>query len=100
MNAGPTAHGTPRRRRCRRCRGGVAKAVRAGLLIFFLFPLVAMSVQYVWRAHTVHGLPSALVVQCLDGTAQFLLDAVNDPVRAVLYLALVAAITRIYRWLR
>lgn len=69
--------------------------VRLSLVAFFTFPCLWYAVQYWWQERTFDGLVESMIMASLDAAWGFLVAAINDPVRAVIYLVVMAVLGRI-----
>lgn len=69
--------------------------VRVSLLVFLAWPFLSFTARYLWTERTTAGLLDTLVIASIDSALVFVLEAVHQPGKALLYIGLCTILTRI-----
>lgn len=70
-------------------------AVRLGLALVFVFPILQFVVQYVITTHGVHGLLGALAIGGVQSVIDMLTGFLTHPVKSIVYFAILGLMSRV-----
>ena len=68
-------------------------AARLAVAVFLLAPIAQFIGWYLWTYRTVDGIEASFVAASLAGIGDMLTAAINDPVRTVVYLLFLSALS-------
>ena len=78
-----------------RRRARVVTTIRVALAVFLLWPFALFLVTYLWHERTLNGIEATLVEATLDSAGEWVGTLLAEPVRALVYLAFLAVLSRI-----
>ncbi|WP_347351354.1 hypothetical protein [Intrasporangium sp.] len=68
---------------------------RLALALALAWPILSFATQYIWLQHSLDGLPGAIALGIVSAIPDQVEAFLNEPVKAVLYIALTTALARI-----
>ncbi len=69
--------------------------IRLALIAFLLYPLAEFAVHYLLQYGTLDGIVPALTLAALEGTGEWLMMAINNPIQTVIYAVFLAVLGKI-----
>lgn len=72
----------------------VKTIARVAVALFLIWPLVQFAGAYLWREQTTDGLVESLTLAAIEGAFDFVSDAIAQPGRALLYMLVLAIMSR------